>query len=70
MGLTGGAGVRKMEKIQPLIVDTHTACNLLGIKKTLLFRMLKEGVLERRKLGSKTVIPMESIRLLAERGHS
>lgn len=59
-----------MEKIQPLIVDTRTACNLLGIKKTLLFRYLREGVLVRRKLGKKTTVTMESIRLLAERGHS
>lgn len=58
-----------MPKLQPLNVDTKTACNLLGCKRTLLFRLCREGVLVRKKLGRKTVITMESIVSLAERGH-
>lgn len=51
-----------MSHFEPLLVDTKTACAMLGIKKTLLFRYLKEGRLVRRKVGRKTVVPMDSIK--------
>lgn len=54
-----------MKTLDPLLVDTSTACELLGIKRTLLFQYLRDGVLVRRKIGRKTVIPMESIRAFA-----
>lgn len=57
-----------MINVVPLLVDTRTACQLLSIKKTLLFQYLRDGALVRRKLGRKTVIPMESIKAFAERG--
>jgi hypothetical protein len=50
---------------EPLLVDTKTTRALLGIKKTLLFRYLAEGVLERRKAGAKTLVTMESIKAFA-----
>jgi len=51
-----------MRNFEPLLVDTRTACDLLGIKKTLLFQYLKDGVLVRCKIGRKTVVPMDSIK--------
>lgn len=59
-----------MSSIRPLLVDTKTACNLLGIKRTKLFELLgqKEGGLTRRKIGSKTLVTMSSIDALVERG--
>jgi Helix-turn-helix domain len=59
-----------MPSIPPLLVDTKTACELLGIKRTKLFELLKqkEGGLTRRKIGSKTLVTMSSIEALAEKG--
>jgi len=59
-----------MLNFEPLLVDTRTACEMLGIRRTLLFACLRDGKLERRKIGRKTVIPMESIRNFASRGAS
>ncbi|OJW66433.1 MAG: hypothetical protein BGO57_04130 [Sphingomonadales bacterium 63-6] len=56
-----------MTSVDPILVDTRTACHLLGIKRTSLFLHLKNQNLERRKVGRKTLIPMESIRRFAER---
>ena len=55
-----------MLNIERLLVDTHTACQMLGIKRTLLFQYLRDGTLERRKAGRKTLIPMASIRRFAD----
>ncbi|WP_125954903.1 helix-turn-helix domain-containing protein [Novosphingobium sp. MD-1] len=57
-----------MTDMQPILVDTKTACRLLGIKKTLLFQYLKSGDLERHKIGRKTLIPLKNIQRFAERG--
>ena len=59
-----------MESLQPILVDTKTACNLLGIKKTKLFELLKqkEGGLTRCKIGSKTLVTVSSIYALSEKG--
>lgn len=59
-----------MMKIDPINVDTHTACHLVGCRRTKLFQYLRDGILVRRKLGRKTVVSMESIKALAERGHA
>lgn len=53
-------------KVEPLLVDTHTACQMLGIRRTSLFGYLRDGTLQRRKRGRKTVIPMASIKAFAE----
>ncbi len=55
-------------EIEPLLVDVATACKLLGVKRTKLFQMLRIGILERRKAGSKTLVTVVSIRAFAERG--
>lgn len=51
-----------MPTFEPLLVDTRTACQLLGIKRTLLFRYLSDGTLRRCKIGRKTAIPMSDIK--------
>lgn len=58
-----------MTNVHPILVDTSTTCKLLSIKRTLLFEYLRDGVLVRRKIGRKTLVTMESISALAERGH-
>lgn len=51
-----------MADFQPVLVDTETARRMLGnIGKTKLFELFKEGRLERKKLGKKTLIPVSSI---------
>ena len=55
-----------MRNFEPLLVDTNTACGMLGIKRTLLFAYLRDGVLVRCKIGRKTVVPMSSLRAFAE----
>ena len=57
-----------MSSLQPILVDTKTACDLLSIKKTKLFALLsqKNGGLTRIKIGSKTLVTMSSINALAK----
>lgn len=57
-----------MNNLEPLLVDTKTACYLLGIKRTSLFLALKNGLLVRKKAGRKSLVTMESIRAFADRG--
>lgn len=53
----------------PLLVNTTTAREMLGdIGKTKLFELLRNGKLERRKVGRKTLVTLTSIQVLAERG--
>lgn len=59
-----------MKPVEPFLVDTSTACDLLGIRRTLLFKYLRDGVLVRRKAGRKTLVTWESIKALAETGCS
>lgn len=54
--------------VHPLLVDVPTACVMLSVKKTKLFELLREGKLERVKLGGKTLVAMQSIRALAGQG--
>jgi hypothetical protein len=59
-----------MQSCEPLLVDTATACHLLGIKRTKLFELMNqlENGLQRRKCGRKTLVTMESLKAYAERG--
>lgn len=51
----------------PLLVNTHDACELIGCKRTKLFQLLRDGQLEKRKLGRLTVIPYHSLASFAEK---
>jgi len=55
-----------MLNFEPLLVDTKTACGMLGIGRTLLFQYLREGTLVRCKVGRKTVVPMASLKAFSE----
>lgn len=57
-------------EIEPLNVDTKTACHLLGIKRGMLFARLKDGTLVRKKAGRKTLVCMKSIKAFAEQAQS
>ncbi|WP_394658808.1 hypothetical protein [uncultured Novosphingobium sp.] len=60
---------RKAERVlpsEPLLVDTKTTRALLCIGSTTLFQYLREGVLERRKAGRKTLVTLASIKAFAE----
>lgn len=55
-----------MGQIEPVLVDTDTARKMLGnIGKTKLFALFNEGKLERKKLGTKTLVPVTSIHAFA-----
>lgn len=64
--------MKKIEpEIDPLLASTNMARSVLGnIGKTKLFQLLREGKLERVKLGGKTLVTMESIRALVSGGHT
>lgn len=51
--------------MEPILVSVREACGLLSIKKTKLFELLKERALERKKIGGKTLVTLDSIRALA-----
>jgi len=49
----------------PKLAFTITeACHAVGIGRTKLYALIGEGRLETRKIGSRTVIPAESLRAL------
>ena len=52
--------------MEPILVGVRAACELLGIRKTKLFGLLKDRRLERRKIGGRTLITVQSIRALSE----
>ena len=47
-------------------VPTSLACELLGIKRTTLFHLMRSGVLASAKYGSKRLVCTQSIRALAD----
>ena len=54
-----------MNPVQPLFVDTATTQQMLGIGKTKLFDLLKSKKLKRVKIGTKTLVTVESINTFA-----
>lgn len=55
--------------MKPILVNTSTARDMLGkIGKTKLFELLRDGKLQRRKCGSKTLVTLKSIEAFAEKG--
>jgi excisionase family DNA binding protein len=48
-----------------LLYSTVEACDALGIKKSKLFELMRDGVIERRQLGARTVIPAEALHAFA-----
>jgi excisionase family DNA binding protein len=53
--------------MEKLAVSVSDACRLIGIGRTKVYELIKEGRLQTVKLGRRTVIKVDSIRsLLAE----
>lgn len=54
-------------RCEPLLFDTEAARKMIGCSRTQLFLYLRSGVLQRHKLGRKTLIPYASLKAFAER---
>ncbi|WP_408906022.1 helix-turn-helix domain-containing protein [Nguyenibacter vanlangensis] len=52
--------------LEPLVYRTKECCDLLRIKPTTFWKLVKEGKLEARKLGGVTVVPAGSLKRFAE----
>ncbi|MDO7843770.1 hypothetical protein [Sphingomonas immobilis] len=59
-----------MEFSEPILISVRNACMLLGIGRTKLFALLNEQALERKKIGRKTLITLQSVRTLADKGQN
>lgn len=59
-----------VDRPEPLAVSVKEACRILSIGRTTAFRLFRERLLERRKIGARTVVTMESIRNLLARGEA
>lgn len=53
---------------EPLAYSVSDACKVSSIGKTRLYGLIKEGRLEARKIGKRTLIPAASLRALIEGG--
>ena len=51
---------------QPLAYSIADACKVSSIGKTRLYALIKEGRLEARKIGKRTLIPAASLRALID----
>lgn len=55
--------------METILADTDTARAMLGnIGKTKLFELLRDGKLQRVKIGRKTLVTCQSIKALADHG--
>ncbi|MFM9936535.1 MAG: helix-turn-helix domain-containing protein [Novosphingobium sp.] len=52
----------------PLAYSIHDAVRISSIGRTRLYSLIKEGRLEARKIGKRTLIPATSLRRLIEGG--
>jgi excisionase family DNA binding protein len=51
---------------EPIAYSVADACRAIGIKKTKLYSLLKDGQLQARRIGGRTLIPATSLRRLIE----
>lgn len=56
------------DQIQPLAYSVKEACKATSLGKTYLYHLIKEGRLEVRKIGTRTIIPAASLHALIEGG--
>lgn len=56
--------------MNPLAVSVKEACSLTSLKPTSLYACLKDGRLDRRKCGRRTLVTMASINRLLSEGAS
>ena len=55
-------------QLQPLAYSVKEACKATSLGKTYLYHLIKEGRLEVRKIGNRTIIPASSLHALIESG--
>lgn len=56
------------DQLQPLAYSVKEACKATSLGKTYLYHLIKEGRLEVRKIGNRTIIPAASLHALIEGG--
>jgi excisionase family DNA binding protein len=56
----------RTENLEPLAYSVADAIRVSSIGRTRLYQLIKEGRLETRKLGRRTLIPAESLRALID----
>lgn len=52
--------------IEPLAYSIDEACRVSSLGRTNLYRFIREGKLDIRRLGGRTLVPAESLRRLIE----
>ncbi|MCB2013833.1 MAG: helix-turn-helix domain-containing protein [Sphingobium sp.] len=52
--------------MENMLLSIPDACRILGIKRSLMYRMMKNGDITFRKIGRRTLIPMSSVKKIAE----
>jgi excisionase family DNA binding protein len=55
-----------MNLIEPLAVSINDTVRMLGVGRTSVYEMIKDGRLEAFKLGRRTLVRVESIRRLVD----
>jgi len=56
------------DQLQPLAYSVKEACKVTSLGRTYLYLLIKEGRLEVRKIGNRTIIPAASLHALIEGG--
>lgn len=49
-------------QIEPLVLGVKDAANFIGLSRSRLYELIGDGSIEARKLGSRTVVPTESLK--------
>jgi excisionase family DNA binding protein len=49
-------------QIEPLVLGVRDAAAFIGLSRSRLYELIGDGQIEARKLGSRTVVPTESLR--------
>lgn len=61
---------RRIERTQSSfpgkLVSINEACAILGLGRTSIYKMIKDGVLQTRRIGRRTLIPREEIEAILE----
>lgn len=52
--------------LEPLVLGVNDAATFIGLKRSRLYELIADGVIEARKLGGRTVVPVASLRSYVE----
>jgi excisionase family DNA binding protein len=69
--INGGSMIQSnqsADQLQPLAYSVKEACKVTSLGRTYLYLLIKEGRLEVRKIGNRTIIPAASLHALIEGG--